>query len=88
MNQLADHACSISLTADTANERDSLPEVAGLDNSLLLMDRGYFDLDWLHRLDTRGGHFIAHCLNDVNPVVKKAWSERFSASSYFETFLL
>jgi hypothetical protein len=50
--------------------------VAELDNCLLLLDRGYFDLDWFHRLDMGGGHFIARCLNDVNPVVEKAWSER------------
>ena len=76
MDLLADQVCSVSLTADTASERDCLPEVAELDNCLLLLDRGYFDLDWFYRLDMGGGHFIARCLNDVNPVVEKAWSER------------
>ena len=76
MDLLADQVCSISLTADTASERDCLPELSELDNCLLLVDRGYFDLDWFSRLDMSGGHFIGRCLNGVNPVVEKAWSER------------
>ena len=76
MDLLADQACAISLTEDTASERDYLPEIEELDNSLLLVDRGYFDLDWFYRLNAGGGYFVARCLNDVNPVVEKAWSEQ------------
>ncbi len=75
MDLLADQPCSISLTADTASERDHLPPVEELNGSLMLIDRGYFDLDWFYQLDVAGGFFICRCLNTVNPVVEQAWSE-------------
>ncbi len=75
MDLLADQPESISLTADTASERDYLPAVDTLQNDLILVDRGYFDLDWFYRLDAAGGFFIGRCLNDVNPTITQAWSE-------------
>ena len=75
MDLLADQPCKIVLTPDTAGERDYLPPVESLKSDLILVDRGYFDLDWFARLSEAGGHCIARCLNGVNPTVEQAWSE-------------
>ena len=60
MDLLADQPCSISLTPDTASERDYLPpDPQALSGRLLLVDRGYFDLAWFQRLQDVGG-FISY----------------------------
>ena len=60
MDLLADQPCSISLTPDTASERDYLLQIRkALSGRLLLVDRGYFDLAWFQRLQDVGG-FISH----------------------------
>jgi hypothetical protein len=75
MDLLADQPCSIELTPDTHSERASLPEVEELTGCLLLLDRGYFDLDWFQRLGDAGGFYIARSKNTINPLVVSATRE-------------
>lgn len=75
MDLLADQPCSISLTPDTASERDYLPEPQTLSGCLLLVDRGYFDLEWFQDLQDAGGFYIARCKNNINPIVVSAHRE-------------
>ena len=75
MDLLADQPCSISLTPDTASERDYLPDPQALSGRLLLVDRGYFDLAWFQRLQDGGGFYIARAKNNINPTVVSAHRE-------------
>ena len=59
MDLLSDQPCAITLTPDTASERDYLPPIQNLPGCLMLVDRGYFDLQWFRQLHEANGFFIA-----------------------------
>lgn len=75
MDLLADQPCRVELTADTHRERACLPDVDQLTGCLLLLDRGYFDLDWFECLKDAGGFYIARGKNTINPNVVSARRE-------------
>ena len=62
----------VVLSADSAAERQFLPEVEELGGTLLLGDRGYFSKDYLRALDRAGGFFIVRGKANLNPLIVRA----------------
>src|SRR4029453_16346768 len=52
-----------------------LPEPVSLHESLLLADRGYLDLHYMHRVQDAGGFFIIRAKAGMNPQVIEAFRE-------------
>jgi len=73
MDLLCDAPTTVVLTPDTASEQTFLPEPATLRDSLLLADRGYLDLHYMHRVQEAGGFFIIRAKAGMNPQVVEAW---------------
>ena len=62
----------VTLSADSAAERQYLPSPEELIEELLLADRGYYSKGYLRELDAAGGYFIVRGKSDMNPVIRKA----------------
>ena len=62
----------VVLSPDSSAERQFLPEVDELTNTLLLADRGYFARAYLEKLDSAGGYFIVRAGNSINPLIVNA----------------
>jgi len=75
MDLLCDAPTTVVLTPDTTNEQAFLPEPATLTGSLLLVDRGYIDLDYLRRVAQARGFFIIRAKAGMNPQVVEAFRE-------------
>ena len=75
MDLLCDAPTTVVLTPDTTNEQAFLPEPAALRASLLLADRGYFDLHYLQRVGQQGGFFIIRAKAGMNPHVVEAFRD-------------
>lgn len=75
MDLLCDAPTTVVLTPDTTNEQAFLPEPVSLQESLLLADRGYLDLHYLHRVQDAGGFFLIRAKAGMNPQVVEAWRE-------------
>jgi hypothetical protein len=75
MDLLCDAPTTVVLTPDTTNEQAFLPEPPALRASLLLADRGYIDLHYLHRVQDEGGFFLIRAKAGMNPQVLEAFRE-------------
>jgi hypothetical protein len=75
MDLLCDAPTTVVLTPDTTNEQAFLPEPASLRASLLLADRGYLDLHYMHRVQDAGGFFLIRAKAGMNPQVLEAFRE-------------
>jgi Transposase DDE domain len=75
MDLLCDAPTTVVLTPDTTNEQAFLPEPASLQNCLLLADRGYLDLHYMHRVVQQGGFFLIRAKAGMNPQVIEAFRE-------------
>jgi len=62
----------VVLSADKEGERQFLPPVEEVVDSLLLGDRGYFGIAYLTALDAAGGFFIVRGKSNMNPLILKA----------------
>ncbi|MDE1240474.1 IS4 family transposase [Vibrio aestuarianus] len=63
---------AMSISADTASERDFLPEPKTMRNKLLLADAGYPDFQFFAELDQYGGFYIFRGAKSLNPNVIEA----------------
>jgi hypothetical protein len=75
MDLLCDAPTTVVLTPDTTSEQAFLPEPSSLRDSLLLADRGYIDLHYLHRVQDAGGFFLIRAKGGMNPHVVEAFRE-------------
>jgi hypothetical protein len=75
MDLLCDAPTTVVLTPDTTSEQAFLPEPSSLRDSLLLADRGYIDLHYLHRGQDAGGFFLLRAKAGMNPHVVEAFRE-------------
>src|SRR6266566_6169009 len=75
MDLLCDAPTTVVLTPDTTSEQAFLPEPTSLRDSLLLADRGYLDLHYLHRVQDEGGFFLIRAKAGMNPQVLEAFRE-------------
>ncbi len=65
----------ITLTPDTAPERDHRPTSEALCGSLLLADQGYFKWGDLNRLNRSNAAFIMRAYASINPRIIRAFDE-------------
>ncbi|MBD1559665.1 IS4 family transposase [Vibrio sp. S9_S30] len=63
---------AMSISADTASERDFLPEPKTMNNKLLLADAGYPDFQFFAELEQYGGFYIFRGAKSLNPHVIEA----------------
>lgn len=63
---------AMSISADTASERDFLPEPKTMRNKLLLADAGYPDFQFFNELEQYGGYYIVRGAKSLNPSVIEA----------------
>lgn len=75
MDLLCDAPTTVVLSPDTTSEQAFLPEPTSLRDSLLLADRGYLDLHYLHRVQDAGGFFLIRAKAGMNPQVLEAFRE-------------
>lgn len=62
----------MTISADTASERDFLPEPKTMKSKLLLADAGYPDFHFFHELEQHGGLYIVRGAKSVNPIIIEA----------------
>ena len=58
MSLLEQSPVCMQVSADTASERQFLPEPERLNNSLLLADAGYIDMAYFAKLNEAGGFYL------------------------------
>jgi len=63
---------AMSISADTASERDFLPEPKTMKNKLLLADAGYPDFQFFAELEKCGGFYLFRGTQSINPHVIEA----------------
>lgn len=63
---------AMSISADTASERDYLPKLKAMHNKLLLADAGYPDFQFFSELEQYGGFYIVRGAKSLNPSVIEA----------------
>lgn len=66
---LNDKLEAVTITEDTAGERDHLPTPSQLDGALLLADAGYFSRDYLALLINAFARFIIKAGHQINPMI-------------------
>lgn len=47
-----------------------------LSGTLLLADRGYFDVDYLDALNESGTHYVVRGYTSINPVIESAYDAK------------
>src|SRR6266446_4433264 len=75
MDLLCDAPTTVVLTPDPTSAQAFLPEPTSLRDILLLADRGYLDLHYLHRVQDEGGFFLIRAKAGMNPQVLEAFRE-------------
>lgn len=75
MDLLEESLTRVVLTPDTFTERAELPGAEALRGSLLLADRGYFDIKYLKELDKHNAHFVVRGFISINPTVLAGYRE-------------
>ena len=63
---------AMSISADTASERDFLPQPETMNNKLLLADAGYPDFKFFAELETYSGFYLCRGAQSLNPTVIEA----------------
>ncbi|MCF1437987.1 MAG: IS4 family transposase, partial [Shewanella sp.] len=58
MSLADDQPLKLGLSADTASERDYLPQSETMKNKLLLADAGYVSLEYMAEVERHGGYFL------------------------------
>ncbi len=73
MDLLDEAVSKVTLTADTAPERPQLTAPRSLRGSLLLADRGYFEVPVLAGLDEAAASYVIRGYVSINPLVLEAF---------------
>ena len=63
----------MQVSADTASERQFLPEPERLNNSLLLADAGYIDMAYFAKVNEADGFYLVRGSKSLNPKIIRAW---------------
>ena len=65
--------CEINIRPDVETERAFLSGSHVLEDTLLLADAGYFDLDYFEQISQDGGYFLVRANENINPIVTSAY---------------
>ena len=73
---LEDNFVRVQMTEDTRSERACLPTLqSALALTLMLIDAGYFDLEYFGAVDDREGSFLCRAPQSINPVIHQCLRE-------------
>ena len=76
MDLLSDNLVRVQLTEDTRSERACLPPLpSSLAYVLMLIDAGYFELQFFAAVDDREGSFLCKAPQSINPLILNAVRE-------------
>ncbi|MBM7457324.1 hypothetical protein HNR62_003237, partial [Oceanisphaera litoralis] len=75
MDLLAGTANYLAIDADKESERLYNPYADELKDTLILMDAGYFDISYCHRVDQYNGFYVIRASNSINPDILDAVDE-------------
>ncbi len=75
MDLVAGTANYLAIDADKESERLYNPLANELQDTLLLMDAGYFDIDYCHQVNAKGGHYVIRAKSNLNPDIDDAYDE-------------
>ncbi len=66
----------LSISADTASERQFLPAAESLSNSLLLADAGYVGIEYMSNVQRHHGYFLMRSSKWFNPTITRALNSK------------
>lgn len=73
---LEDNFVRVQMTEDTRSERACLPALhSSMSLTLMLIDAGYFDLEYFGAVDDREGNFLCRAPQSINPFVHQCVRE-------------
>ncbi|MGL5661800.1 MAG: IS4 family transposase, partial [Aeromonas sp.] len=75
MSLLEQKPVCMQLSADTASERQFLPDAKSLTGSLLLADAGYIDRAYFAEVNKADGFYLVRGSKSLNPEILSAWRE-------------
>ncbi|MGL6049251.1 MAG: IS4 family transposase [Aeromonas salmonicida] len=75
MSLLEQKPVCMQLSADTASERQFLPDAKELTGSLLLADAGYIDRGYFAEVNKAGGFYLVRGSKGLNPKILRAWRD-------------
>ncbi|WP_429060663.1 IS4 family transposase [Aeromonas veronii] len=75
MSLLEQKPVCMQLSADTASERQFLPNASTLAGSLLLADAGYIDRAYFSEVNNAGGFYLVRGSKNLNPKILGAWRD-------------
>ena len=76
MDLLSDNLVRVPFTEDTRSERACMPPLpSSLANVLMLVDAGYFELEFFAAVDDREGSFLCKAPQRINPLILSAVKE-------------
>lgn len=73
MDLLAGTANYLAIDADKESERLYNPYSYELKDTLILMDAGYFDINYCHEVDSNKGYYVIRAKNNLNPEIVEAF---------------
>ena len=76
MSLLDDQPQALTISADTASERNYLPEPCRLRKCLLMCDAGYPEQDYLRKVHQHGGYYLMRHGKRWDPVIQEACNGR------------
>ncbi|MCF1457729.1 MAG: IS4 family transposase, partial [Shewanella sp.] len=76
MSLADDQPLKLGLSADTASERDYLPQSETMKNKLLLADAGYVSLEYMAEVERHGGYFLMRSTKQINPTIARALNSK------------
>ncbi len=75
MSLLEQKPVCMQLSADTASERQFLPNAKELTGSLLLADAGYISHAYFAEVNNAGGFYLVRGCKSLNPEILSAWRD-------------
>lgn len=74
MDLIAGTANYLAIDADKESERLYNPYADELNNTLILMDAGYFNISYCYQVNENGGYYIIRSSNSINPDITEAFT--------------
>jgi hypothetical protein len=74
LDLLKGEVTNVELTPDTTSEKRHVPDPKSLNKKLLLMDAGYFSLEYMKNLDEFEVGYVVRGKKSINPMVIRAYS--------------
>jgi hypothetical protein len=75
MDLVAGSANYLAITPDKESERLYNPYADELKDTLILMDAGYFNINYCYEVDTNGGYYIIRASNSIKPEIIEAYDQ-------------